>query len=154
MSTRERFWLIELLIVVAILLIIATMTARPLDWDKRQHVQETVAIKSITTIHAAQAQYQSQYGRFAGALAELGPPATGVPSVSGAGLIGSDLARGDKAGFRYIVQATESGYTVNANPIAFGSTGRHTYYSDETLILRNNSTAEPATAASPEFNAR
>ena len=59
-----------------------------------------------------------------------------------------------KGPFDYVVQASESGYTVNANPIVFGITGRHTFYSDETLTLRQNSTSEPATAASPELNPR
>src|SRR5712692_3699293 len=103
----------------------------PLHQAKIQ-AQEAAALQAIKAIHAPQAQYQSQYGRFASTIAELGPPVSGAPSISAAGLIGSDLARGERGGFRYIVQTTESGYGVTANP---GSTGRHTYYADETLIL-------------------
>ena len=39
--------------------------------------RETGAIKAISTIHAAQVQYYSNYGRYATTLQELGPPANG-----------------------------------------------------------------------------
>ena len=154
MSHRKRgFSLIELLIVIAIILIIMGMALGPLQQAKMQAL-EAGAINAVKTIHAAQAQYQSQYGRYASTLVELGPPATGSLGMAAAGLIGSDLAKGEKSGYRYTLQATEDGYTVNADPVSFNSSSKHTFYSDQTLILRQNSTKEPATAASPEFNPR
>jgi type IV pilus assembly protein PilA len=150
---RGGFSLIELLVVIAIILIILGMAVPRIGAAKRQAL-EAGAIKALSTIHTAQAQYQSQYGRFALTLTELGPSASGPANASGADLISGDLARGEKQGFKYFLQANESGYTINANPIAFGSTGKHTFYSDQTLIIRQNSTAEPATAASPELNAQ
>src|SRR5258706_11143396 len=109
MSTRA-FSLIELLIVIAIILIIMGI-AIPHFTDAKKQALEAGAIGAIRTIHTAQAQYQSQYGRFAIALTELGPPANGARTASAAGLIGSDLAKGEKSGYRYRLQTSEYGYT-------------------------------------------
>ena len=91
------FSLIELLVVIAIILIIMGMAMPQLQQAKRAAL-EAGAIRAITTIHTAQAQYQSQYGRFASTLAELGPPA---------GLIGAGLASGVKSGYKFALQAAE-----------------------------------------------
>lgn len=120
----------------------------------RLQTAKRLAFEAISTIHLAQAQYQSQNGRFAATLAELGPPVNGSSNVSAAGLIGADLASGVKGGYKYHLAAAEFGYTINANPTSFNQTGDHTYYSDESLVIRQNSTMGPATAASPEINAR
>ncbi len=154
-NTRRTagFSLIELLVVVAIIMIIMGM-AIPSFQAARKLALETAAMKAISTIHVAQAQYQSQYGRFAATMVELGPPVTGSPSASSAKLIGSDLASGEKGGYKYNLVASDFGYSIHANPIAFNKTGDHTYFSDESLVIRQNSTSEPATETSPEVNAR
>jgi hypothetical protein len=36
-------------------------------------------------------------------------------------------------------------------PEAFGSTGSRTFFSDQTLVVHQNYTAEPANATSPEI---
>src|SRR5260370_21224190 len=64
------FSLIELLVVTAIILIIMGMAMPQLQQAKRTAL-EAEAIKAVTTIHTAHAQYQSQYGRLASTLAEL-----------------------------------------------------------------------------------
>ena len=147
------FSLIELLVVIAIILIIMGMAIPHLGIAKMQAL-ELGALKAISTIHTAQAQYQSQYGRYASTLAELGPPAAGAPNASAAGLLSRGLASGEKSGYRYTLVPTEVGYTINANPVAFNNTGRRTFYSDQSLITHQNSTAEPASAASPEVDAK
>src|SRR6266851_9449364 len=112
------FSLIELLIVIAIILIILAMALPKLN-KARMQAFETGAIKAITTIHTAQAQYYSQFGKYATTLLELGPPTSGNANASAADLISSDLANGEKGGYKYTMQATPEGYTVNANPTAF-----------------------------------
>jgi type IV pilus assembly protein PilA len=151
-SQRVRgFSLIELLVVLAIIMIIMGMALPPLKIARMQAL-ETGAQRAISTIHTAQAQYQSQFGRYASTLAELGPPTTGAPNVSAAKLISRGLASGEKGGYQYSLQPTEAGYTINASPVAFGNTGKRTFYSDESLITHQNATAEPASAESPEVD--
>ena len=78
---RRGFSLIELLIVIAIILIILAMALPKLN-NAKMYAQETAAMKAIPTLHTAQAQYQSQFGRFATSLTELGPPQRGQPGPS------------------------------------------------------------------------
>jgi prepilin-type N-terminal cleavage/methylation domain-containing protein len=147
-NRRKRgFSLMELLIVIAIILIIGTIALPKLN-RARMYAEETAAIGAIRTIHTAQTQYYSQYGRYATNLQELGPPTTGQANASAADLIGSDLATGDKGGYNFVLQGGPQGYTINANPRAFGNTGSRTFYSDQSLIVRVNSGQEPATIAS------
>ena len=47
--------------------------------------------------------------------------------------------------------ATPSGYTVNANPKVFNTTGRRTFFTDQNQTYRQNWSAEPANASSPEI---
>jgi len=147
---RRGFSLIELLIVIAIILIIAAIAVPKLD-KARMHTQEMAAIQQIRTIHTAQTQYYSQFGRYAKTLEELGPPASGAPGPAAADLIPGDLAKGEKSGYRFIVQATPTGYTINANPVVYNSTGRRSFFSDQTLVVRENWGQEPADANSPEI---
>lgn len=147
---RRGFSLIELLIVIAIILIIAAIAVPKLD-KARMHTQEMAAIQQIRTIHTAQTQYYSQFGRYAKTLEELGPPASGAPGPAAADLIPGDLAKGEKSGYRFLVQATPTGYTINANPVVYNSTGRRSFFSDQTLVVRENWGQEPADANSPEI---
>ena len=148
MSRREAgFTLIELLIVVAIILIIAAI-AFPRLTAARTQAQEMSAIRHIGVLHTAQAQYYSQFGKYAGTLTELGPPSSGQGGPQAADLIPGDLATGKKGGYTFTVAASPAGYTVTAVPDVFGQTGKRTFYSDQSLTVRNNWSAEPATAQS------
>jgi len=148
---RQRgFSLIELLIVISIILIIITI-AVPRFARAQMYTRETAALQAVKTLHTAQVQFQSQYGRYAASLTELGPPASGAPTPSSADLIGNDLANGEKQGYRFIVAATPGGYTVNANPVSYGSSGSRSFYSDQTMQIHENYGPEPATAQSKEL---
>jgi type IV pilus assembly protein PilA len=148
--SRSGFSLIELLIVVAIILILAAIAAPKLN-QNRMHTQETAAIRQIGTIHTALTQYYSQFGKYATTLTELGPPASGQQGPSAADLIPEDLAKGKKTGYNFTLQGGPQGYAISAVPEVFGNTGRRTFYSDQTLVIRENWGAEPATANSPEI---
>ena len=148
-SRARGFSLIELLIVVAIILILAAIAIPKLN-QNRMLAQETAAIRQIQTINTAQTQYYSQFGRYATTLAELGPGQGGAgPSASD--LIPDDLAKGKKSGYVFTLQQSAQGYTVNAQPEAFGSSGRRTFFSDQTMVIRNNWGNEPANPNSPEL---
>ena len=156
MNVRQRrrqrgFSLIELLIVIAIILVIAAI-AVPKYNQVQMGAREMAVIREISTIHQAQTQYYSQFGRFAENLMQLGPSANSqAASPSAADLIPAELAKGVKNGYQFTVQLTKEGYQVNANPVAFNNTGRRTFFSDQSMVIRNNFTAEPATAQSPEM---
>lgn|SRR5579871_2272583 len=147
---RRGFSLIELLIVIAIILIIVTVALPKLN-NATRFAHETAAIKAIQTIHTVQVQYNSQYGHYATTLAELGPPATGGATASAADLIGNDLAQGEKSGYKFTMTGSPGGYVINANPVTYGSSGSRTFFSDQSMVIRENYGPEPATASSKEL---
>jgi len=115
---------------------------------------ETAAIQALKTIHTAQLQYSSQYGRYANFLAELGPPTTGAASAAAADIIQSDLAGGEKQGYKFTLTTNAGRYQIVAVPDTFGVTGSRTFYSDDTMVIRENDGPGPATASSKELRAR
>lgn len=148
-NRRQRgFSLIELLIVIAIILIIVTI-ALPRLGRMRMSAQEMAAISHIKTIHTAQAGYFSQFGKYADSLEKLGPSPSGAPSPDGADLLPGDLSDGEKGGYKFQVTKTETGYAISAEPTQFGTTGSRTFYSDQSMSVRENYGAEMATAESP-----
>jgi type IV pilus assembly protein PilA len=147
---RRGFSLIELLIVIAIILVIVTI-AVPQYNKQMMSAHETAAIQAIQTIHAVETQYYSQFGRYATSLAELGPPASGAAGPAAADLISRDLTEGKKSGYVFTVAATPTGYAISAVPESFNSSGRRTFYSDQTLVVRNNWSQDPANVSSAEL---
>ena len=124
---RRGFTLIELMIVIAIILIIAAIAVPKMN-NQMMAAHEMAAIRQITTIHQAETQYYSQFGKYA-ALTELGPPASGTAGPSAADLIPKILADGKNSGYVFTVQNTATGYAVTAVPETFNSTGRRTFFS-------------------------
>jgi hypothetical protein len=61
------------------------------------------------------------------------------------------MAEGTKNGYKFVLTGTPTGYTVNANPVTPGTTGRRTFYSDQTGIIRENWGQEPANQSSKEI---
>ena len=146
--TSSGFSLMELLIVIAIILTILSVIL-PNVHGINMGTKEMAVAKQIGTIHTAQAQYQAQFGKFAVTLTELGPSPNGESSAGAADLIPDELANGKKNGFTFQLQGTAAGYTISAKPDVYKGTGRKTFYSDQTLLIRENWGPEPATAASP-----
>jgi type IV pilus assembly protein PilA len=147
---RLGFTLIELLIVIAIIVVLISAAA-PKFSQYLMNARETAAMGAIRTIHTAETQYNSQFGKYAASLVELGPPASGQEGPSAANLIPSDLALGLKGGFKFVVETTPTGYRISATPTAFNNTGRRSFYSDQTMVLRENWGPDAATATSPEI---
>ena len=82
-------------------------------------------------------------------LAELGPPTGGAADgPAAANLIQEDLATGEKQGYRFTLTASPGGYVINAAPLVFGTNGSRTFWSDQTMTVRQHYGQEPATASS------
>jgi type IV pilus assembly protein PilA len=150
---QRGFSLIELLIVIAIILIILSI-ALPQMSKARMHAQEMAAVEEVQTINKMEIQYYSQFGQYATALNQLGPP-VGAGTAEGpqaAGLIPASLAGGTVGGYIFALAQTPAGYAVTAIPKSFGSTGRRTFYSDQNQTIHENWGQEPATVNNPELS--
>ena len=141
----------ELLIVVAILMIIGAI-AIPRINTALMNAKEMAAIRELQNLNTAQVQYMSHFGRYAANLTELGPPSTGQANPNGADLVTKEMANGAKNGYKFVMQTAQvGGYAISSTPLTFGSTGRRSFYTDASGVIRQNWGAEPATNASEEL---
>ena len=155
-KNSRGFSLIELLIVVAIILIIAAI-AIPNLLRSRIAANQASAVGSLRTINTAEITYASTYNAgYSTAMSQLAPPAgTAQPTATAAGLIDSVLAGGTKSGymFTYVAGAPTGGrietYTLNAGPTSQGTTGTNYYFTDQSGVIRQNSTAAASATDSP-----
>src|SRR5262245_61546136 len=127
MNNNRGFSLLELLIVVAIILIIATI-AIPNLLRSRQAAAEVAAVSSLKAINTAQVAYLSTSSGKFGSLADL---------VT-AGLLDSRFAGGPMSGYNFVVTASGSDYTATATP-ASANTGRFAYFTWPDAVVRYSS---------------
>ena len=151
----KGFSLIELLIVVAIILIIAAI-AIPNLLRSKIAANQASAVGSLRTMNTSEVTYSSTYNQgYTSTLAQLGPPASGASTSSNAGLTDSVLAGGTKSGytFAYTAGAAVNGstptYRMTATPVSVGTTGQNYYFTDDTNVIRQNSSQTASASDSP-----
>ena len=155
------FSLIELLIVVAIILIIAAI-AIPNLLRSRIAANQASAVGSLRTLNTSNITYASTYNTgYSAQLSYLGPGSGGTPTATQAGLTDSILSgvsgnTSAKSGynFGYTPGATDASGRINtysyiAWPITVGTTGTNYYFTDQSGVIRQNSTAQATSSDSP-----
>jgi type IV pilus assembly protein PilA len=120
---KNGFSLLELLIVVAIILIIATI-AIPSLLRSRQSAQEASAVAQLRTINTAEVTYigtnQGSYGD--------------IPSLISQGLLDPRFS-GSMSGYSFTMSVSGNIYTANATAISTNA-GRYDFYTLADYVLR------------------
>jgi prepilin-type N-terminal cleavage/methylation domain-containing protein len=155
--SQRGFSLIELLIVVAIILIIAAI-AIPNFLRSRIAANQASAMQSMRIISTAEVTFSTTYGSgFTTTMTALGPPPSGQgTSSTAAGLLDEVLATGYKSGYSFFYTPAQfdpntgmwMGYTLQGNPSTFGQTGGVYYFTDQSFVIRANTTTPAASTDS------
>lgn len=162
LKVEDGFSLVELLIVVSIILIIASM-AIPNLLRARIAANEASAVGSIRTINTAEVMYQASYPQagYADALTKLGPNGNlcNAPTSAAACLIDAVLARAStpaaaKNGYYFLLATEDRGqsgrimaYTVSGSAASYNQTGIRDFCSTEDGVIR---VLVPASQSSPD----
>ena len=155
-NKQKGFSLIELLIVVAIILIIAAI-AIPNLLRSKMAANQASAVASLRTLNTSSVLFYTNYGIYPSALSNLGPVGSGTVSSTLADMIDSTLASASvapgKSGytFTWAGGGTTGAYTINADPVST-STGQIHYFTDQSLVIRSNSSQAAAVTDNPIGN--
>jgi type IV pilus assembly protein PilA len=139
-NKQKGFSLIELLIVVAIILIIAAI-AIPNLLRSKIAANQASAVASLRTLNTSSVLYETNYQQYPSSIASMGT--SGSATSTSADLIDSVLSTGQKSGYDFTWSGGGTGatqYAIHANPLS-NSSGTVYYYTDQSLVIRSNSTA-------------
>jgi type IV pilus assembly protein PilA len=152
-QNQKGFSLIELLIVVAIILIIASI-AIPNLLRARSAANEASAVGSLRTINTAALAYTVTYAiGYPTTLSKLGPAASA--SSTTADMVDSVLAAGVKSGYSFSYSAaaavggTVNQYNITATPVTAGVTGQRQFFTDQSGVIRANASGSANVNSTP-----
>ncbi len=148
---HKGFSAVEVVVGIAILLVIAAI-AIPNLLHSNLSENESAAVASLRSLNNACENYARLYGGYPKSLSNLGPGS--AASSATADLIDSVLASGTKDGYVFTYTPGASGvsgnvlsYSITANPVRPGNTGRRAFFTDQSGVIRAN-TAGAADASS------
>lgn len=146
MKTRRQvtkgFTLVEIMIVVAIVMTLATLAISSV-LRARHNANEMAAVAACRTIvTAAQNFYANSYPHaYPGSLSDLVAPVSDPPYIDNV------LASGTKQGYKFSYELVNSeSFALRANPSVPGKTGTRYFYADETSVIKANSTGQAGPA--------
>ncbi|MDP2921815.1 MAG: type II secretion system protein [Candidatus Omnitrophota bacterium] len=144
MKLKRGFTLVEIMVVVAILMTLATLVVSNVLRARHNANEMAVVAACKTIVNACQTFYANTFPHaYPTDLSDLIPPVSDPPYIDNV------LAAGTKQGYRftYAFLDTES-FTLNADPVVPGKTGTRRFFANESGVIRANSIGE-ASAADP-----
>lgn len=102
---------------------------------------ESAALGHIRAIVDAQMAYRSENSRYASTFDEL--------ESSESGSLDDNWVVALKTGYSFTMTSTKNGYTVNADPILPGTTGKKHYYSNGSGVIRFDTTGAADNSSTP-----
>jgi type IV pilus assembly protein PilA len=139
-KSQWGFSAVQLVVAIAILVVLAAI-AIPNLLHSNLSENESAAAASLRTLNGACEDYARLYGGYPKTLSNLGPGSTA--NAAAAALIDAELAGGTKNGYGFAYTAGASGvsgnvlsYSITANPLNPGSSGRRRFFTDQSGVIR------------------
>ena len=149
---QTGFSLLQILVGLTSVLILSAI-AIPLFLHSKMAANEAGAMGTLRTVNSSCIVYSWKWGTgYPVGLSNLG--LAKPPSASAADLVDSSVAEGTQSGYAltYISGAPANGkirtYTINADPVVSGKTGRRHFFTDQSGVIRYDFSG-PATVSSP-----
>ncbi len=144
MRAKTGFTLVEIMIVLAIVMTLATLVVSSV-LRARHNANEVAAVAACKTIvTACQTFYANTLPHtYPAALSDLISPASNPPYID------SVLASGTKQGYNFTYAFIDAeSFTLNADPSVSGKTGTRHFFVNESGVIKANSNGQ-ANAADP-----
>jgi len=142
MKSKKGFTLVEIMIVVAIVMILATLVVSSV-LRARHNANEIAVIAACKTVVTACENFYANNlpHAYPANLSDLIAPVSNPPYID------SVLAGGTKQGYQFTYELidTES-FKLNADPSVPGKTGTRRFFVDETGVIRANSNVQASSA--------
>jgi prepilin-type N-terminal cleavage/methylation domain-containing protein len=142
MTKRRGFTLVEIMIVLAIVMTLATLVISSV-LRARHNANEMAAIAATKTIVTACQNYYANTlpHTYPASLLDLISPQSDPPYID------SVLAGGTKQGYRFTYTFVDSeSFTLNADPAVVGKTGTRYFFANESGIIKANQSGQASSA--------